>query len=82
VTLVEIRSDRDIEQPQQGLDPAGKYQQREPQGTPGLGKRGTNLGIFGGVILMDMVKTLERREEEIPRRIRRGIIVRITLLGQ
>jgi hypothetical protein len=44
---------------------------------PGLGKRGTNLGILGGIVLMDMVKALEKREEAIPRRIRRGIVVRI-----
>jgi hypothetical protein len=43
---------------------------------PGLGKRGTNLGILGGIVLMDMVKALEKREEAIPRRIRR-IVVRI-----
>jgi hypothetical protein len=44
---------------------------------PGIGKRGTNLGILGGIVLMDMVKALEKREEAIPRRIRRGIVVRI-----
>jgi hypothetical protein len=43
---------------------------------PGLGKRGTNLRILGGIVLMDMVKALEKREEAIPRRIRR-IAVRI-----
>jgi hypothetical protein len=43
---------------------------------PGIGNRGTDLGILDGIVLMDMVKALEKREEEIPRRIRR-IVVRI-----
>jgi hypothetical protein len=72
---MEIRSDRDIEQPQQGLDPAGKHQQGEPQGMPGIGKRGTDLRVLDGIVLMDMVKTLEEREEEIPRKTGSGVIV-------
>jgi hypothetical protein len=76
VTLINIRPNGDVKQPQQSLDPAGKYQQREPQSMPGIGNRGTNFGILGGVVLMDMVKALEKREEAIPRTIRR-IVVRI-----
>jgi hypothetical protein len=34
---MEIRLNRDIEQPQQGLDPAGKHQQGEPQSMPEIG---------------------------------------------
>jgi hypothetical protein len=74
---MEIRSNRDMEQPQQGLEPAGKHQQREPQGMPGIGKRGTYLRVLDGIVLMDMVKTLEEREEKIPRRTRRRVVVSI-----
>jgi hypothetical protein len=76
VTLGDVWANRDMEEPQQGLDPAGKHQQGEPQSMPGIVNQGTNLGILGGIVLMDMVKALEKREEAIPRRIRR-IVVRI-----
>jgi hypothetical protein len=36
---------------------------------PRIGKQGTDLGIIDEIVLMDMFKTLEEREVEIPRRI-------------
>jgi hypothetical protein len=44
---------------------------------PGIGKRGTDLRVLDGIVLVDMVKTLEEREEKIPRRTQRGVVVSI-----
>jgi hypothetical protein len=74
---MEIRSNRDMEQPQQGLEPAGKHQQGEPQSVPGIGERGANLRVLDGVVLMDMIDALKDREEKIPRRTRRRVVVSI-----
>jgi hypothetical protein len=74
---MEIRSNGDIEQPQQGLDPAGEHQQREPQSVPRIRNRGANLRVLDGVVLMDMVNALKDREEKIPRRTRSRVVVSI-----
>jgi hypothetical protein len=64
-----------MEQPEQGFKPTSKHHHGNPEGAPGIGNRGTNLRELGGVVLVDMVKTLERWKEEIPRRNLGRIIV-------
>ena len=67
--------DRDMEEPEQGFNPTSKDQQRDPKSAPRIGDQGTDLRELGGVILVDMVKTLESWEEEIPKRNRGRIII-------
>jgi hypothetical protein len=74
-TLVDIWADRDMEEPEQGLDPTSKDQQGDQKGTPRVGKRSAELRELGGVVLVDMVEALESWKEEILRRNQRRIIV-------
>jgi hypothetical protein len=64
-----------MEEPEQGFKPTSKHHHGNPEGAPIIGNRGTDLRELGGVVLVDMVKTLESWKEEIPRRNHRGIIV-------
>jgi hypothetical protein len=57
-----------MEKPEQGFKPTSKHHHRDPESAPRVGNRGTKLRELGGIILVDMVKTLESWEEEIPRR--------------
>jgi hypothetical protein len=67
-----------MEEPEQGFKPTSKHHHGDPEGAPRIGNQSTNLRELGGVVLVDMVKTLESREEEIPRRSLGRIIVSIT----
>jgi hypothetical protein len=64
-----------MEEPEQGFKPTSKHHHGNPEGAPGIGNRGTDLRELGGVILVDMVKTLESWEEEIPRKSLGRIVV-------
>jgi hypothetical protein len=75
VTLVDIQADRDVEEPEQGFDPTGKDQQRNPKSVPGIGKRSTSLKELNGIVLVDVIEALESWKEEIPRRNHRRIVV-------
>jgi hypothetical protein len=62
---MEQRYKGDVEEPEQGLDPAGEHEKSQKTGAPRASDGGTGFRILGSVVLMDMVEELDGGKEHV-----------------